>query len=313
MILRMKIKLFKNINMEPSRGVRMVEERSQDFGKKVLAFQRNEITEHMVYNALSKRAKGENKRLLKKISEDELRHYGEWRNYTGRDVAPNMLMLFKYLLISRLFGLTFAVKLMEKGEKEAEEVYEKISIVFPKAKEIMSDEMGHEKMLIGMIDEEMVRYVGSLVLGLNDALVELTGALAGLTFTLQNSKLVGVAGLVTGIAASLSMSASEYLSQKSEKTEKNPLKASLYTGITYLATVLILSAPYLLLSDYRLSLAIMFLSISLIVYVFTFFISITKETSFRRMFLEMILISLGVAAVSFIIGWFARILFGIEV
>ncbi len=91
------------------------------------------------------------------------------------------------------------------------------------------------------------------------------------------------------------------------------MKASLYTGITYLATVLILSAPYLLLSDYRLSLAIMFLSISLIVYVFTFFISITKETSFRRMFLEMILISLGVAAVSFIIGWFARILFRIEV
>jgi len=158
-----------------------------------------------------------------------------------------------------------------------------------------------------------VKYVGSLVLGLNDALVELTGALVGLTFTLQNSKLVGVAGLVTGIAASLSMSASEYLSQKSEKTEKNPLKASLYTGIAYLATVLILSAPYLLLSDYRLSLAVMFLSISLIVYVFTFFISITKETSFRRMFLEMILISLGVAAVSFVIGWFARIVFGIEV
>jgi VIT1/CCC1 family predicted Fe2+/Mn2+ transporter len=291
----------------------MVEKVDEDVKNRILAFQRNEITEHMVYNALSKMAKGGNKRLLKKISEDELRHYGEWRSYTSRDVAPDRLIFFKYLLVSRLFGLTFAVKLMEKGEKEAEEVYEKISLVFPKAKEIVSDEIEHEKTLISMIDEEKVKYVGSLVLGLNDALVELTGALVGLTFTLQNSKLVGVAGLVTGIAASLSMSASEYLSQKSEKTEKNPLKASLYTGIAYLATVLILSVPYLLLSDYRLSLAVMFLSISLIVYVFTFFISITKETSFRRMFLEMILISLGVAAVSFVIGWFARIVFGIEV
>ncbi|MBO3832572.1 MAG: VIT1/CCC1 transporter family protein [Candidatus Brockarchaeota archaeon] len=291
----------------------MVEKPDKDVANRVLAFQRNEITEHMIYNALSKRAKGSNSQILKKMSEDELRHYGEWREYTGRDVAPSRLMLFKILLVARLFGLTFAVKLMEKGEKEAEEVYEKISYVFAKAKEIMRDEKEHEEMLIGMIDEEMVKYVGSLVLGLNDALVELTGALVGLTFTLQNSRLVGVAGLVTGIAASLSMSASEYLSQRSEKSEKNPLKASLYTGIAYLATVLILSAPFLILPDYRLSLSIMFLSISLIVSVFTFFISITKETSFRRMFLEMILISLGVAAVSFVIGWFARILFGIEV
>ncbi len=291
----------------------MVEKPDKDVANRVLAFQRNEITEHMIYNALSKRAKGSNSQILKKMSEDELRHYGEWREYTGRDIAPSRLMLFKILFVARLFGLTFAVKLMEKGEKEAEGVYEKISCVFPKAKEIMRDEKEHEEMLIGMIDEEMVNYVGSLVLGLNDALVELTGALVGLTFTLQNSRLVGVAGLVTGIAASLSMSASEYLSQRSEKSEKNPLRASLYTGIAYLATVLILSAPFLILPDYRLSLSIMFLSISLIVSVFTFFISITKETSFRRMFLEMILISLGVAAVSFIIGWFARTLFGIEV
>ncbi|MCX8183079.1 MAG: VIT1/CCC1 family protein [Crenarchaeota archaeon] len=291
----------------------MVESINQNVANKVLTFQRNELTEHIIYSALSKRAKGVNSQLLKKMSEDELRHYGEWRNYTGRDVAPNRLMLLKYILISRLFGLTFAVKLMEKGEGEAEEVYEKISSVFPKAMEIRRDEIEHEKILIGMIDEEMVNYVGSLVLGLNDALVELTGALVGLAFTLQNSRLVGVSGLITGIAASISMSASEYLSKKSEKSEKSPSKASLYTGLTYLATVLILSTPYLLLSDYRIAVAIMFPSISLIVLIFTFFISVTKDVSFRKMFLEMILISLGVAAVSFVIGWVARILFGIEV
>lgn len=291
----------------------MVEKPNPDVADMVLAFQRNEITEHMIYSALSKRAREVNSQLLKKMAEDELRHYGEWRNYTGRDVSPNRLMLFKYILISRLFGLTFTVKLMEKGEEEAEEVYEKISGAFPKAMEIMRDEKEHEKILIGMIDEEMVNYAGSLVLGLNDALVELTGALVGLAFTLQNSRLVGVSGLITGIAASISMSASEYLSKKSEKSGKNPLKASLYTGLAYLMTVLTLSTPYLLLSDYRVALAIMFPSISLIVSVFTFFISITKEVSFRKMFLEMMLVSLGVAAISFVIGWVARILFGIEV
>jgi len=291
----------------------MVEVLEEDVKNKILAFQRNEITEHMVYNALSKRAKDENSQLLKRISEDEKRHYGEWREYTGRDVAPSRLMLFKILLVSRLLGLTFAIKLMEKGEKEAEEVYDKISAVFPKAREIVKDEGEHEEILIGMIDEEMVKYVGSLVLGLNDALVELTGALVGLSFTLQNSRLVGVAGLITGIAASLSMSASEYLSQKSEKSGKNPLRASLYTGFTYLATVMVLSIPFLLLPDYRVALVIMFISISIIISVFTLFVSITKEISFRKMFIEMILISLGVALVSFVIGWVARIIFGIEV
>lgn len=291
----------------------MAEKPNEDVKNRILAFQRNEITEHMIYTALSKRVKGKNSQLLKRIAEDEQRHYGEWRGYTRRDVRPSRLMLFKFLLISRLLGLTFAIKLMEKGEGRAEKVYEEISAVFPKAREIMKDEVEHEGILVGMIDEETVKYVGSLVLGLNDALVELTGVLVGLTFTLQDSRLVGVAGLITGVAASLSMSASEYLSQKSEKSGKSPLRASLYTGLTYLATVMILSTPYLLLSDYRIALAIMFLSISIIVSIFTFFVSITKEISFRKMFLEMLLISLGVATVSFVIGWAARIIFGIEI
>ena len=51
-----------------------------------------------------------------------------------------------------------------------------------------------------MIDEEKLKYIGAVVLGMNDALVELTGTLAGLTLALQNEKLVGVAGLITGVA-----------------------------------------------------------------------------------------------------------------
>ena len=59
-----------------------------------------------------------------------------------------------------------------------------------------------------------------MVLGLNDALVEFTGALAGYTFALQNTLLVAMTGLITGVAASLSMATSEYLSTKSEENAK---------------------------------------------------------------------------------------------
>jgi VIT1/CCC1 family predicted Fe2+/Mn2+ transporter len=85
--------------------------------------------------------------------------------------------------------------------------------------------------LISLIDEERLKYVSSMVLGLNDALVELTGALTGLTLALQNPRLIAIVGFITGIAASMSMAASEYLSTKQEDTEKNPLKASVYTGL----------------------------------------------------------------------------------
>ncbi|MEM2088983.1 MAG: VIT1/CCC1 transporter family protein [Thermoproteota archaeon] len=177
----------------------------------------------------------------------------------------------------------------------------------------MRDEKEHEDIHVSMIDEERVKYVGSLVLGINDALVELSGALVGLALTLQNNKLVGVAGLITGIAATLSMSASEYLSQKAEKSGISPLKAAFYTGIAYMLTVILLTSPYLTLPDYPPALLVMLTIVVLVILVFTFFISIVKDVSFKRISLEMLSITLGVTAVSFIIGWFARTVFNVEV
>ena len=81
-----------------------------------------------------------------------------------------------------------------------------------RCKKIAQDEDRHESQLLGMLDEERLQYVGSMVLGLSDALVELTGTLAGLTFALQNNRLVALSGLITGISATLSMTSSEYLS-----------------------------------------------------------------------------------------------------
>lgn len=61
----------------------------------------------------------------------------------------------------------------------------------------------------GLLDEERLRYTGSTVLGLNDALMELTGVLAGLTLALRDTKLIVLTGAITGIAAVLSMGVSE--------------------------------------------------------------------------------------------------------
>jgi VIT1/CCC1 family predicted Fe2+/Mn2+ transporter len=201
---------------------------------------------------------------------------------------------------------------MEKGETDAAEVYEAMAQDIPDVKAVMQDELNHEKELLNLIDEERLKYVGSVVLGLNDALVELTGTLAGLTLALREIKLVAVAGLVTGIAASLSMAASEYLSTKSDG-DKDPIKASIYTGIAYFFTVLFLIFPYLIFNNPYFCLGIALINAIIVIFIFTFYVSVAQEVNLLKRFTEMAAISLGVAALSFVIGFFIRNFFGIDV
>jgi VIT1/CCC1 family predicted Fe2+/Mn2+ transporter len=282
--------------------------------KLILTSQKNEITEHIIYEKLARSTKdSQNRKILQRISDDELKHYNFWKQYTNKDTKPDKLKVWMYFLIAKIFGITFGIKLMERGEEKAQTTYEKISEVIPSAKDIVEDEDKHEQELIDLIDEERLRYVGSIVLGLNDALVELTGALAGLTFALQNARLTAMAGLITGVAASLSMATSEYLSTKSEGYLKNPLRAAVYTGIAYVITVLFLIFPYFVLGDPVLCLGFTILNAVIVIFIFTFYISVAKGTSFKNRFSEMVLISLGVATLTFLITFVIKIFLNVEV
>jgi len=280
----------------------------------LLVYQKNEITEYHIYRKLAQAIKSpENSQVLQQISDDELRHYEEWKAYTQQDVKPDRLKIWKYYLISRVFGFTFGVKLMEQGEENAQENYGQLRDTIEEADAIVRDENEHEDALIELLDEERLRYIGSIVLGLNDALVELTGALAGLTLALQNTKLIALTGLITGIAAALSMGASEYLSTRSEQTTKNPVRASIYTGGAYVVTVLILILPYLVLQNFYICLVCTLIGGILIIFFFNYYISVAKDEPFRRRFLEMAGLSLGVATLSFFIGFVIRSFLGVDV
>ncbi|MEM4473856.1 MAG: VIT1/CCC1 transporter family protein [Candidatus Bathyarchaeia archaeon] len=280
----------------------------------LLNAQRNEVTEHLIYEKLAQSTKDpKNSEVLKRIARDELKHYEFWKGYTRRDVKPSRFKILKYSLISKIFGITFGIKLMEKSEEEAQETYEKIAEYFPNAKDFVKDEDEHERQLMNLIDEEKLRYVGSMVLGLNDALVELTGALAGFTLALTDTRLIAITGLITGIAASLSMATSEYLSTKSEGGSKNPLRAAAYTGIAYVLTVMFLISPYLLFQDAYVCLCLTILAAITIIFIFTFYVSVSRDLPFKKRFIEMTLISLGVAGITFIIGFLIKTSLNLEV
>ena len=280
----------------------------------ITGFQKNEITEHHIYKNLSKRVEGvKNRRIFAQISEDELRHYNVWKKFTGREVEPDRFRIWLFSMIAMLFGFTFAVKLMEKGEQNAQIAYESVSEMGSEIRGLIDDEEEHEQALIAVLDEERLQYTGSIVLGLNDALVELTGALAGLTFALQNTRLVALTAMITGFAAALSMASSEYLSTKAEPGTKNPLKASIYTGVAYLIAVAVLIVPYLVLDDIYLSLALAFGGALAVIALFNFYVSVAQSVPFKNRFLEMAGLIMVVSGISFVAGLGIRYFFGIEV
>lgn len=266
--------------------------------------QRNELTEHFIYKKIAARTRGaHNSGILMEIARDEQEHARIWASYLGETVKPNTFKIHFAYLLSRIFGFTFVLKLMENGEHRANIAYSEKIREIPEAKRIAEDEEKHEAKLIDMLDEERLKYFGSMVLGLSDALVELTGVLAGLTFAVGSTKYVALSGLITGVSAAFSMGASEYLSSRAENG-KNALKAASYTTAVYFITVILLVAPYLIFGEGQnmQALATMLLTVVVIIAGFTWYMSVTKNLSFKKRFAEMACISLGVAAFSFAIG-----------
>ena len=276
--------------------------------------QQNELTESVIYEKIAAFAKGEeNRQTLLRLSREERAHYEIWKKYTGIEMKPQSGKVLKFTLLARVLGFTFAVKLMEKGEENAQEEYALLAEAVPESVQIRSQEEEHEQTLLGMLDEERLQYVGSMVLGLNDALVELTGSLAGFVFALQNNRLIALSGLIVGISATFSMASSEFLAARSEG-RSDALKSCSYTGIAYLITVILLIAPYLFFgaTQYIPALICMLIMVVLIIAGFTYYTSVAQDQPFKGRFLEMALISIGVAVVSFFVGILAKKFLGVD-
>ena len=277
------------------------------FEPKVMAaikeFQQAEINDHVTYTEISKRLKNEDDaKKIRILAADELIHARFWEEYTGVVAKPQKLKIWFFVFLSKLLGYTFVIKKLEENEERTIQNYKSLEGVVPGVDRLIRDEEQHEMSLISVLDEQHLQYTGSIVLGLNDALVELSGTLAGLTLAFQNTRMIALSGLVTGIAAALSMAASEYLSTKTEESTKEPVKAAVYTGIAYIVTVVLLILPYLVFSNYFVALAVMMTTVFGVIAFFSFYMSVLRDEKFSRHFFSMAAISVGVALISFLFG-----------
>lgn len=273
----------------------------------------NEVTEAEIYRRLAALQKEENNReILTRIAHDEVEHARMLAQTFGGEGVVRRGAVVRVMLNARLFGLTFALKLMEHGEMHAGHMYMKYLADYPQLAKIAEDEERHEAALIDLLDDERLNNMGSIVLGLNDALVELTGALAGFTLAIGDPVKIAKTGLITGLAAAMSMAASAFLSARVDSQANQEQedagasragKAAVYTGLTYVATVFLLIAPYLVFSHVTCALVSMLFCALGIIAFFNFYLSVARGTSFKRGFFEMAGISTAVALISYVIGY----------
>ena len=276
----------------------------------------NELTESVVYSRLAAMQKDEkNREILENIGRDEAAHAKVISELLCEKGEVNRLTVARVVFNAHVFGLTFALKLMEKGENSASLTYKGIQEEYPQLAKIAEDEERHEAELLSLLNDERLNNMGSIVLGLNDALVELTGALAGFTFALSDPVKIAKTGLITGLAAAMSMAASAFLSARAdshansddaEGSSGGAGKAALYTGIAYVITVFLLVAPYLVFTNVTCALIAMLLCALGVIAFFNYYLSVARDTSFKRGFFEMAGISTTVALISYGIGYLLK-------
>ena len=283
--------------------------------KAICGFQKTEATVSVVYARMARHEKHEkHARILNQIATEEREHYETWKSITGLECKPNRIHTTWYTLLFLIVGYTFVLRLMEKSEQQSVVNYCALPTEHPEIQNMIKQEKAHEAMLVSILDEDQLKYVGAIVLGLNDALVELTGSIAGFTFALANTRIIAMAGIITGVSATLSMAASNYLAEKADNNP-NAFRASMYTGIAYLVTVVVLITPYLIFPEemFIQALVTMLAFVILVIMLFNYYVSVAQRQPFFSRFGRMAAISLSVALISFLIGLAAKSILGVDI
>nr|WP_206205769.1 VIT1/CCC1 transporter family protein [Thermococcus sp. Bubb.Bath] len=204
-------------------------------------FYEDEYADSVLYAQLAKGEKdGRIKEEFLRLSQIESKHAKFWHDFLeSRGVEPprpkvRRLHIVSVRLLRRLLGPGAVASLLEMGENSAIQKYFRYLTKYAedlsggemeRLKEVIIDELEHER----FFEESKRRFhaenIRDLVLGMNDGLVEILGAVTGLSAVYANApKLVGISGLIVGVAGSLSMGIGAFISVRSQRQVNEALK-----------------------------------------------------------------------------------------
>lgn len=283
-----------------------------------------ELFAHRLYAALAERLPDDHsRRRLSEFAAQERSHADFWLGVgklSERRLRPSRLKHRLLLAASRVLGPAFTIRWLERGEDRAIAGYRRLledgSLPLEMQEQVrrmLRDEEDHERALEEGVADERRLYLGAAVLGLNDALVELTGGLTGMVSAISDPRLIGFAALVVGVAAAMSMAASNFLSVDiGEGSRLRPGKAAAYTGTAYIIVVVGLVLPFFLVASRHVALVISWSSAIVVIAAFSYYSSVMQGTSFRRRFGMMLMLGTGVAIVSYVFGRVLSTVLGID-
>ena len=282
---------------------------------------KDEYTDHLTYKRLSdpRIARSTNfSEILSGLSATEYKHYEFWKRYLPEfQVKASSLRVNLIVLLRVLFGLTFAVRYLDRHEASVIRQYKAVADMIPPEDraafdEMLRDEEEHETEFSKKIETSSVHYISFVVLGLADALVEITGIHAGSLGIYNSTEIAGLAGVVAGAAASLAMSSAAFAQAKQGFTGSARLSA-IYTGVSYFITAVILATPYFLTPSLLTALSVSLVLAVVIVASITYYSSVISGKGFSRDFLEILGIMFGTTVVLYILGYFIRVALGISI
>ncbi|QQG48482.1 MAG: rubrerythrin family protein [archaeon] len=280
----------------------------------------DEYTDSILYERLSRTVSKESpfSEALRQLSATEHRHYEFWKRYApGEEPTVARAKLYWVLFLRRLFGLTFASRYLDRHESNVINDYKGMSQMIPPEdrasfEEMVADEQDHEKAFELKIESSAIQYISFVVLGLADALVEITGIHAGSLGIYNRTEYAGLAGVVAGAAASLAM-ASAAFAQAKQGFKGSARLSAIYTGVSYFITAIILATPYFLTPSMIYALSSSMVLAVIIVTLITYYSTVISGKPFLRDFLEIVVIMLAVTVVLYFFGSFIGVSTGIRI
>ncbi|HEV2227211.1 MAG TPA: ferritin family protein, partial [Nitrososphaerales archaeon] len=197
----------------------------------------DEFSDYTLYDRLSKTVKTDSPfaEVLKQLSATEHGHYEFWRKFVpAEEPRVAKLKLYWVLFLRRIFGLTFATRYLDRHEGNVVKEYESIAHIIPDSEksafdQMVADEKEHENAFAQKIESSTVSYISFVVLGLADALVEISGIHAGSLGFYDRTEIAGLAGVIAGAAASMAMASAAFAQAKQGFKGSARLSAA-YTG-----------------------------------------------------------------------------------
>lgn len=274
----------------------------------------DEFSDYTLYERLSKTVKADSPfaEVLKQLSATELGHYEFWKKYVpGEEPRVAKLKLYWVLFLRRFFGLTFATRYLDRHEGNVVKEYESIAHIIPVSDkgafdQMVADEKEHENAFAQKIESSTVSYISFVVLGLADALVEISGIHAGSLGFYDRTEIAGLAGVIAGAAASMAMASAAFAQARAGFKGSARLSAA-YTGVSYFITAIVLAAPYFLTYNMIYALSSSLSLAVLILVLTTYYSTVIQSRPFLRDFLEILAILFGATIVLYAFGSLVRV------